>query len=720
MRFFLVPAFALAVLLGNSASFAFAQDEPAKPDAKPSEKAADEKPKDEKGGDKPAEKTPAEKTPAEKTPVDENGDPIENPFPQRIPAPSLDGGAAWLNTSGEITMKDLRGKVVLLDFWTYCCINCIHVLPDLKYLEKKYDKELVVIGVHSAKFDNEKDTEAIRRAVVRYEIEHPVINDSEMLVWRKFGIRSWPSIVLLDPEGNYCGTASGEGNRELLDEVIGKLIKFHKAKGTLDETPVNFALERDRVKSGPLKFPGKIHADEAGKRLFISDSNHNRIVVTSLDGKLLDVIGSGRIGAKDGSYADVEFDHPQGMTLVGDILYVADTENHLLRAVDLKAKTVKTLAGTGQQDRRRTQGGPLLTTPLNSPWDLEVVGETLFIAMAGPHQIWSHEIGSDRIQNYAGSGREDIRDGTLDSGALAQPSGISSDGEFLYVADSEGSAIRAVPVDPDAKMTTVVGTHDLPNGRSLFEFGDTDGTGDDVRLQHPLGVVYHDGKVYVADAYNHKIKVVDPKTRKTETWIGDGTAGTRLAPARLHEPAGMAVADGKLFIADTNNHRILTVALDADGSKVTEFIVEGLVPPKTTRPSEGPVIVGEGGIVAKVQKVAPGETLKIRVKLRYPDDFKLNPEAPVRVRLAAEEQSLIAADVLAKSRKATVEGDIATVEIPLTAKSGNATFALIVSYSYCRGGKSGLCKLHTARWTVPVEIAEGGAEAISLETDLPK
>jgi DNA-binding beta-propeller fold protein YncE len=710
MRFFLVPAFALAVLLGNSASSASAQDESTKPGAN-----ADEKPADEKAAEKEDEKKPEDKTP-----VDENGDPIENPFPQRIPAPSLDGGAAWLNTSGEITMKDLRGKVVLLDFWTYCCINCIHVLPDLKYLEKKYDKELVVIGVHSAKFDNEKDTEAIRRAIVRYEIEHPVINDSEMLVWRKFGIRSWPSIVLLDPEGNYCGTASGEGNRELLDEVIGKLVKFHKAKGTLDETPVNFALERDRVKSGPLKFPGKIHADEAGKRLFISDSNHNRIVVTSLDGKLLDVIGSGRIGPKDGSYTEAEFDHPQGMTLVGDTLYVADTENHLLRIVDLKAKTVKTLAGTGQQDRRRTLVGPLLTTPLNSPWDLEVVGGTLFIAMAGPHQIWSHELGSDRIQNYAGSGREDIRDGSLESGALAQPSGISSDGKFLYVADSEGSAIRAVPIDPKAAIKTLVGTHDLPNGQSLFKFGDIDGAGENALLQHPLGVVYHAGKVYVADAYNHKIKVYDTSEKKIDTWIGDGTAGTRLSPARLHEPAGMAIADGKLFIADTNNHRILTVPLDGDGSTVTEFTIEGLVPPETTRPTETPIVVGEGGIVAKVQKVAPGETLKIRVKLRYPKDFKLNPEAPVRVRLAAEEQSLIAADVLAKSRKAIVEEDIATVEIPLTAKSGNATFSLSVSYSYCRGGKSGLCKLHTTRWTVPVEIAAGGAEAISLETDLPR
>ncbi len=443
MRLSLLVVFAFALLIGNSLFMVSGQDEAPKPKDS-SEKAGSDSAEKEDGKDE-AKKDEA-------VPKDEDGKPIENPFPQRIPAPSLDGGEAWLNTSGEITMKDLRGKVVLLDFWTYCCINCIHVLPDLKYLEKKYDKELVVIGVHSAKFENEKDTEAIRRAIVRYEIEHPVINDSDMLVWRKFGARSWPTVVLLDPEGNYCGFLSGEGNREILDEIIGKVVKYHKAKGTLDETPVNFALERDRVKSGPLKFPGKIHADEAGNRLFISDSNHNRIVVTSLDGKLLDVIGSGRIGAKDGSYAEAEFDHPQGMTLVGETLYVADTENHLLRTVDLKAKTVKTLAGTGEQDRRRTPGGELLTTPLNSPWDLEVVGETLYIAMAGPHQLWSHELGSTRLQTYAGSGREDIRDGSLEGSALAQPSGISSDGMGLYVSDISGSAIRSVPIYPNAAV----------------------------------------------------------------------------------------------------------------------------------------------------------------------------------------------------------------------------------------------------------------------------
>src|SRR5262249_4966474 len=367
----------------------------------------------------------------------------------------------WLNTGGEITLKDLRGKVVLLDFWTFCCINCMHVLPDLAYLEKKYDKQLVVIGVHSAKFSNEKETENIRRAIERYEIAHPVINDSDMAVWRKFeefGVRGWPSIVVIDPEGFAFVSIWGEGNREILDKVIERVVAYHKAKRTLDETSIRFDLERDKAQPTPLRFPGKILADATGGRLFISDSNHNRIIVASLEGKLLDVIGTGAIGKADGAYDKASFDHPQGMALVDDKLYVADTENHLLREIDLKAKTVGTLAGTGRQGHER-RGGALLATSLNSPWDLAHVDGKLYVAMAGPHQIWVVDLAERKsIKVYAGSGKEDIVNGPLEFAALAQPSGIATDGKFLYVADSEGSAIRRVPLDAGQEVSTVVGT----------------------------------------------------------------------------------------------------------------------------------------------------------------------------------------------------------------------------------------------------------------------
>ena len=174
-------------------------------------------------------------------------DEIENPFPKRLPAPEFEGGVEWLNAAGPISIKDVRGKVVLIDFWTFCCINCMHVLPDLDYLEKKYPKELVVIGVHSAKFDNEKETSNIRKAILRYEIEHPVVNDANMIIWRKFGVNSWPSLVVVDPEGQYCGSVSGEGNRELLEQVIDKLIAYHKSKGTLDESLVRFDAAQNKL-----------------------------------------------------------------------------------------------------------------------------------------------------------------------------------------------------------------------------------------------------------------------------------------------------------------------------------------------------------------------------------------------------------------------------------------------------------------------------------------
>ena len=651
---------------------------------------------------------------------------IENPFPRRIKleGTELDGGIEWLNASGPINLKDLRGKVVILDFWTYCCINCMHILPDLKYLEHKYPKELIVIGVHSAKFDNEKDTENIRRAALRYEIEHPVVNDAEMKIWRSFGIRAWPSIALIDPEGYFCGTDSGEGHRELLDEVVGRVVAYHRAKGTLDETPVKFDLERSRVKPGALRFPGKVLADEASNRLFITDSNHNRVVVTTLDGKLLDVIGSGATGAADGDYKSASFFRPQGTELVGEKLYVADTENHLLRVVDLAAKKVTTLAGTGVQAQSRGNGGALRKTALNSPWSLSHVDGTLYVAMAGPHQLWAYKLGADSIGLFAGSGREDIIDGSLDESAFAQPSGIASDGKALYVADSEGSSIRRVGLDSKSGVSTVVGTSELRGGR-LFVFGDRDGAGllqpkepgnpEEVTgplLQHPLDVAVHNGTVFIADSYNHKIKKLDVTKREVKTIVGTGKAGAGLT--QLSEPAGVSATKSRLFIADTNNHRVCVV--DLKSGTMTELKIDGLQPPPA--PKEVEVTGDSKGVIdVAAQTLAAGDKLTFEVRLKLPEGFKLNKLDKVRYKLEASgEQSLIAADQLKTRKAADVKDDVATFAIPLAKQSGDAKLSLAVSFSYCRDGVGGVCKLHTTRWNIPVKVAEDGkASSIKLE-----
>jgi thiol-disulfide isomerase/thioredoxin/sugar lactone lactonase YvrE len=647
---------------------------------------------------------------------DDKGKP-ENPFPNRSPAAGLEGGVEWLNTDGDISLKDLRGKVVLLDFWTFCCINCMHILPDLKYLEHKYKKQLVVIGVHSAKFENEKESENIRRAIVRYEIEHPVINDANMTVWRKFGVSSWPTLVLIDPEGYYCGYVPGEGQRQVLDEAIGKLVTYHRAKGTLDESPVRFGLERHKGQDTPLKFPGKLLADEKSNRLFISDSNHNRIVISDLDGHVTDVIGTGAIGAKNGDWKTATFDHPQGMALVGNKLYVADTENHLIREVDLDAKTVKTLAGTGVQGHLREPQGAANRVPLNSPWDLLEHKGTLFIAMAGPHQLWAIDLKSKDIRNFAGNGREDIRNGAHLDASFAQTSGMTTDGRYLYVVDSEGSAVRKVPIDGKGEVTTIVGTSDLPSGRSLFEFGDKDGVGSDARLQHPLGIVYHDDSLYVADSYNHKIKKIDLEDSSSKTWLGTGKRGNGLDPVQLSEPAGVTIARGKLYIADTNNHRILTA--DLDTKKTTELELSGLTPPP-------PMQLGHEDLEPSQQKVphmspqtiTGSDGLKFDIKLRLPEGYKLNPEAPVVARLATEGgQELVADSALNERKELEVKDNVATLSLPLAHATGKGTFKLTVNYTICREGKGGLCKIRSQAWIIPVVAEENAKEkAISLTT----
>lgn len=642
--------------------------------------------------------------------------PDENPFPGRFPAPELDGGTEWLNTTGPISMKELRGKIVLLDFWTYCCINCMHILPDLKYLEQKYPNQLVVIGVHHPKFDNEHDTDNIREAILRYEIEHPVVNDTNGKIGQNFGFSSWPTLVLIDPEGKYVGHQPGEGNRELFDNVIAKMITYHRAKGTLDETPVSFHLEREKQAPSPLRYPGKVLADEAGKRLFISDSNNNRLVISSLDGQLIDTIGSGAIGNKDGSFADAEFDHPQGMSLVGETLYVADTENHLLRAVDLKAKTVTTIAGVGQQARGRLTVAdgpqPALKTPLNSPWALQHLDGMLYICMAGPHQMWAHKPGSDTIQVFAGTGREDIIDDSLEGCALAQPSGITTDGKNLFHVDSEGSAVRRVTLGDNGEVSTVVGPHDLARGRSLFEFGDIDGNAGKARLQHPLEVLYHNGQLFVADTYNHKIKLVDAKTGETATWLGTGKRGHEIKSdaVQLSEPAGLTISGEELLIADTNNHRILAANLKTKA--VREFAVAGL---KAPNPKKAPVEDKTPVTDLPAQTVKAGKTTNLNIAFELPEGFKLNKLAPLTVQWqAVSGDAVVDAAVLATRQRLTADGLTATGPVALAAE-GSGVYQLTISYSFCRDGTGGVCRFGKVKYKLPIAVAADGAEAIELK-----
>jgi DNA-binding beta-propeller fold protein YncE len=483
----------------------------------------------------------------------------------RIRAPELTGVLDWFNVPAPLTLKSLRGKAVLLDFWTYGCVNCMHVLPDLKRLEEKYARELVVIGVHSAKFANERKADNIRRIIVRYDITHPVANDANFVVWKAYGARAWPTQVLIDPEGYVVATASGEGKGEAFDRAIAAVVQIFDERGLVDRSPLPLALEgRSGIAGVPdesmLAFPGKVLADEATGRLFIADSNHHRVLVTTLNGEVQTVIGAGEFGWTDGVFEGARFYRPQGLAIDParpHVLFVADTENHLVREIDLDARRVTTVAGTGRQAAWGGPGAAARETALSSPWDILVLGRLLFVAMAGTHQIWMIDLDRGLALPYAGSGREARVDGGIDEAAFAQPSGLAAAGSTMFVADAESNIIRAIALPPENRVRTLA-------GGDLFEFGDRDGRGDSVRLQHPLGVAAAGGQVFIADTYNHKIKTLNPETGDVRTFAGSGAEGRAdgSAPAAsFYEPGGLSATRDALYVADTNNHAIRRIDL---------------------------------------------------------------------------------------------------------------------------------------------------------------
>ena len=438
----------------------------------------------------------------------------------------------------------------------------------MRKLEQKYAAELMVIGVHSAKFPNEKDKENLYKAVQRYELLHPVVNDAEFQVWQQYACRAWPTLMFIDPRGKVIGKHEGELPYESLDQMLSQMIEQFDQEGLLTRSPVPFT--RDPEPNQILSFPGKLLADGPGDRLFISDTNHNRILVTSLQGDVQQVIGSSQAGLDDGNFSTATLNRPQGLALRENQLYVADAENHALRQVDLATEQVTTIAGNGNQGRRRDGRGPGLAMELNSPWDLAYHNGNLYIAMAGTHQLWSMILEDGEIGPYAGSGQESITDGPLAAATLAQPSGITTDGDRLYFADSETSSIRLAELDPNGQVRTIV-------GMDLFVFGDVDGAEHHVRLQHPSGITIQDGIIYIADTYNHKIKQVLPVTRGVLTLFGAGSAGYQDGEgtlAKFSEPSDVSFGNGLLYIADTNNH--LVRVADLETKQVSTLEITGL------------------------------------------------------------------------------------------------------------------------------------------------
>lgn len=615
-------------------------------------------------------------------------------------APEFPVGLEWLNVSRPLTMAELRGKVVIIDFWTYGCINCIHNVPDLKRLQAEHPNETVVIGVHSAKFTTEAETDSLRQTLARYRIDYPVINDRAMLVWNLWNARAWPTTVVVDASGVLAAIHVGEGAYAALKPTVLTLIREAEAQSRLDRTPLPVMLERAQMPITPLAYPAGVLADPRGDRLFIADTGHHRIIIVDpRNGDLLDLIGSGREAFADGDFSGAAFASPHGMALSADgtALYVADTGNHAIRVVDLQARQVSTLIGAGQRARAYPpKPGIAPDVALSSPWDVALDGTSLFIAMAGAHQVWRYRFADGFAEPLAGSGVEGVVDGVAGQAQLAQPSGLALDDEGrLYVADAESSSVRVITPGEPPMVATLAG------GGDLFTFGDQDGAGRAARLQHPQGVAVFGGSVYVVDTYNHKIKRIDPDSGAVRTIAGGERGWADGVAPQFYEPGAIAAGTDRLYIADTNNHAI-RILNPANGETTTLALrdIERLRAPLRVE-QQTPAIT------LPLATVAPGEG-KVELDIRLPAGYKINDLAPSSVRWNTDGGVILPVDA-----DRSLAGMRFPLEIPATF-TGTGSLTADMTLIYCEATAPKVCLIEEVRLIAPFAVADGGATRLAL------
>ncbi|MFC9621437.1 NHL domain-containing thioredoxin family protein [Streptomyces sp. NPDC056930] len=473
----------------------------------------------------------------------------------RVRAPELIGKGGWLNTGDQqYTLADLRGRIVILDFWTFCCVNCLHVLDELRELEEKHRDTVVIIGVHSPKFVHEAEHQAVVDAVERYEVHHPVLDDPELATWKQYAVRAWPTLVVIDPEGYVVAQHAGEGHAHAIAKLVEELEAEHGAKGTLRRGDGPYVAPEPVATH--LRFPGKALLLPDGGFL-VSDTTRHRLVEIERDGETVSRhVGTGDRGFADGGCEEVRFSEPQGLAVLSDgRIAVADTVNHAIRALDLTTGVTTTLAGTGRQWWQGSPTtGPAREVDLSSPWDVAWFADRLWIAMAGVHQLWMYDPETETVQVAAGTTNEGLVDGPADEAWFAQPSGLatSADGERLWVADSETSALRYVERDGTGfAIRTAVGT-------GLFDFGHRDGAADQALFQHPLGVTaLPDGSVAVCDTYNHALRRYDPASGEVTTLATD-----------LREPSDAVLVEGDLVVVESARHRLTRLRLPEEAVRV--------------------------------------------------------------------------------------------------------------------------------------------------------
>ncbi|WP_244413637.1 NHL domain-containing thioredoxin family protein [Streptomyces hygroscopicus] len=589
----------------------------------------------------------------------------------RVRAPELIGKGGWLNTGNkDLTLSDLRGRIVVLDFWTFCCVNCLHVLDELRELEERHRDTVVIIGVHSPKFVHEAEHQAVVDAVERYGVEHPVLDDPELATWKQYAVRAWPTLVVIDPEGYVVAQHAGEGHAHAIEKLVEELEAEHGAKGTLRRGDGPYVPPEPVATD--LRFPGKAVRLPGGSFL-VSDTTRHQLVELAADGEqVLRRIGTGERGLTADS-----FNEPQGLALLPDgRVAVADTVNHAVRVFDPETGVLETVAGTGKQWWQGSPTcGPAREVDLSSPWDIAWWRDRLWIAMAGVHQLWTYDPAAGTVEVAAGTTNEGLVDGPAAEAWFAQPSGLAAAGDRLWIADSETSAVRWVEPAEEGDgyaVRTAVGT-------GLFDFGHRDGAADQALLQHPLGVTaLPDGSVAIADTYNHALRRFDPASGEVTTLATD-----------LREPSDAVLVDDDIVVVESARHRLTRLRLPEEAIRVES------VAHRTQRAAT---------------EVAPG-ALRLDVVFQAPAGQKLDTRygPSTRLLVSATPPELLADGAGAGTdlaRDLLLADGVTEGVLHVSAMAASCDDDPDIEYPACH--------VHQQDWGVPVEIAEGGVARLGL------
>jgi thiol-disulfide isomerase/thioredoxin len=611
----------------------------------------------------------------------------------RVRAPELIGKGGWLNTGEQqYTLADLRGRIVILDFWTFCCINCLHVLDELRELEEKHRDTVVIIGVHSPKFVHEAEHQAVVDAVERYGVEHPVLDDPELATWKQYAVRAWPTLVVIDPEGYVVAQHAGEGHAHAIARLVEELEAEHAAKGTLRRGDGPYVAPEPEPTA--LRFPGKALALPSGN-LLVSDTTRHQLVELEGDGgSVVRRIGSGVRGFVDGSAEKAGFSEPQGLALLDDgSVVVADTVNHALRRLDLVTGEVSTLAGTGRQWWQGSPtSGPAREVDLSSPWDVALFGGKVWIAMAGVHQLWAYDPEAATVGVAAGTTNEGLVDGPGAEAWFAQPSGLAATADRLWLADSETSALRWV--DLDGTVHTAVGT-------GLFDFGHRDGAAEQALFQHPLGVTaLPDGSVAVSDTYNHALRRYDPATGEVTTLATD-----------LREPSDAVLVGDDIVVVESARHRLTRLRLPEEAVRVESV---------AHRTQRAATEVAPGGLRLDVVFQAPTgqklDTLPQALDSARAGGTPIGPSTRLLVSSTPPELLLAgegAGTDLFRALELNPAVTDGVLHVSAMAASCDDDPAGGTSRSKT-GGEYPACHVHQQDWGVPVRLTEGGTDRLPL------